>query len=285
MHASAPPPPTVDFLGVGVQKGGTTWLYHQLARHPQIAFPRGKEVHYWDTVPSPDADQWARLLEPAHRVTATGLPVKTGEITPAYAMLPAATIHSIRGRCPDVRLFISLRNPVERAWSAALMGLARAQMLVHEASDQWFLDHFRSAASRARGDYVGCLERWWSVFPRRQLLVIFQDDIRGQPAAVLRELADHLGIDTAVFARLAPDEMAEVVVPVLGTEVDPEAPPPLRPSLWEPLLAMYAADIDRLAAMLDRDLAEWREPPAAPAARGPRRATSGPPTGAADPAA
>ncbi len=37
--------PTVDFLGIGMQKGGTTWLYHQLSRHPQVAFPRGKEQY------------------------------------------------------------------------------------------------------------------------------------------------------------------------------------------------------------------------------------------------
>jgi hypothetical protein len=68
------------------------------------------------------------------------------------------------------------------------MGLARAQMLVPEASDHWFLDHFRSAASRARGDYLGCLDRWWSVVPRDQLLVLFQDDIASRPSAVLDTL-------------------------------------------------------------------------------------------------
>jgi hypothetical protein len=177
-----------------------------------------------------------------------------------------------------VRLFISLRNPAERAWSAALMGLARAQMLVHEASDQWFLDHFRSAASRARGDYVGCLERWWSVFPRGQLLVVFQDDIRARPADVLATLAAHLGIDAAAFARLAASDVAEVVVPALGTDVDPEPPPPLRPTLFEPLAAMYASDIDRLEALLGRDLAAWRAPPSASATSGPRLTSSGPPT-------
>jgi arylsulfatase A-like enzyme len=36
---------------------------------------------------------------------------------------------------------------------------------------------------------VGCLERWWSAFPRDQLLVLFQDDISARPAAVLESLA------------------------------------------------------------------------------------------------
>lgn len=215
--------PTVDFLGIGVQKGGTTWLYHQLSRHPQVAFPRGKESHYWDAAGDRDADEWVRLLQPPSRRSRTGRPIRSGEITPAYSTLPVERIRAIHDRCPAIRLFVSLRNPVERAWSAALMGLARAQMHVHEASDQWFLDHFRSAASRGRGDYVGCLDRWGSVFPADQLRVLFQDDIAARPRDVLDDLAQHLGIDPGEFAALPADDLAEVVVPHLGAA--PSTPP------------------------------------------------------------
>jgi hypothetical protein len=38
----------VDFLGIGVQKGGTTWLYRNLICHPDIWFPFIKEVHFFD---------------------------------------------------------------------------------------------------------------------------------------------------------------------------------------------------------------------------------------------
>lgn len=271
---------TVDFLGIGVQKGGTTWLYHQLARHPQVAFPRGKEAHYWDAAGNRDADEWVRLLQPPSRRSRTGRPIRSGEITPAYATLPLETIRAIHGRCPTIRLFVSLRNPVERAWSAALMGLARAQMHVHEASDQWFLDHFRSAASRARGDYAGCLDRWGSVFPHEQLLILFQDDIASRPAEVLDELATHLGIDAAEFAALPEGELAEVVVPHLGAGAFDTAPPPVRPSLLPPLLELYAADITAIERRTGRDLSAWRL--ARPASSQPRRISGCGATRAAD---
>ncbi len=38
----------IDFLGIGAQKCGTTWLYERLAQHPQVRFPAGKEIHFWD---------------------------------------------------------------------------------------------------------------------------------------------------------------------------------------------------------------------------------------------
>ena len=36
-----------DFIGIGAQKAGTTWLARNLAPHPEIHLPR-KEVHYFD---------------------------------------------------------------------------------------------------------------------------------------------------------------------------------------------------------------------------------------------
>ena len=37
-----------DFLGVGAQKAGTTWLYRNLQAHPGIWMPPIKELHYFD---------------------------------------------------------------------------------------------------------------------------------------------------------------------------------------------------------------------------------------------
>ncbi len=134
----------VDFLGIGAQKGGTTWLYRQLLRHPQVAFPRGKELHYWNRRRLPLPDEWVQRLQPASRQTADGRPIRTGEITPAYAILPESRIGAIREVCPEIRLFMSLRNPIERAWSAALMRLARAGRRLEDTGDDWFLEEFRS---------------------------------------------------------------------------------------------------------------------------------------------
>lgn len=249
----------VDFLGIGVQKGGTTWLFHQLSRHPQVAFPAGKEVHFWDRVAADQVDRWIALLRPPSATDPAGRPIRTGEITPAYAALPAETIRAIRDACPDIRLFITFRNPLERAWSAAVMAMVRGQMLAEEVSDQWFIDHFRSAASRRAGDYSAILERWSKVFPEEQLLTLIRDDIEACPVGVLEALADHLSIDPSLFAGVSPSELAERVVPILTADrafkVQQDLPP--RPSLVPVLKEMYAPEVRRIAKLLGRDLGRW----------------------------
>ena len=260
---------TVDFLGIGAQKCGTTWLFRQLSRHAQVAFPCGKELHYWDHASDPDVEAWVSDLQPETRQTPDGRPVVTGEITPAYAMLDAGPIRAIRERCPDIRLFIALRSPVERAWSHALMGLARRGQDPLKASDQWFIDHFHSEESRRRGDYAACLEQWWAAFPREQLLLIFTEDIANAPATVMDGLATHLGINPADFAALPDGASHETVRPMLVPGLPSTDAPPIRPSLVMPLIEMYAEPIDRLQRMLDRDISHWRRPPEPRALPGP----------------
>lgn len=37
-----------DFLGIGAQKSGTTWLHQMLRRHPEVWLPPEKELHFLD---------------------------------------------------------------------------------------------------------------------------------------------------------------------------------------------------------------------------------------------
>src|SRR5215207_5202714 len=37
-----------DFIGIGAQKAGTTWLHRNLQAHPEIWMPKEKELHYFD---------------------------------------------------------------------------------------------------------------------------------------------------------------------------------------------------------------------------------------------
>ena len=233
----------LDFLGIGAQKCGTTWIFSQLEKHPQIRFPAGKEVHFWDQQRLRGTSWWLGLFETESAA------IKQGEITPAYALLDAATIAEIHRLAPHVRLFYSVRNPIARAWSSALMAMSRAEMTLDETSDRWFIDHFKSAGSMHRGDYMRCMESWLSVYPREAFKLIFLDDIVSNPRAVMVDLAEHLGIGPGPFLEI---RLADLATPVFeGAAVD------LRPALLDYLRTLYAPSIQRLSESSGRDLNSW----------------------------
>jgi Sulfotransferase domain len=234
----------IDFLGIGAQKAATTWIYEHLRLHPEIRFPGGKEIHFWDLHREQGIEWWLDIFRQE-------LGCKQGEITPAYALLELSTIREIKAIAPELRIFFSIRNPIARAWSAALMAVKRAEMEFDEASDLWFIDHFKSTGSRRRSDYLDCLRRWRSVFSGDLFQLIFFEDIIKDPAAVLVSIADHLGVNPAFYQGAELNELVRPVFPGPGHEV--------RPFLLNFLRVFYRQQIEGLSTELGRDFSCWLE--------------------------
>lgn len=235
----------LDFVGIGAQKAGTTWLYQQLHRHPDIDFPAGKEIHFWDLKYEKGID-WYRQLFPS-------VPGRVqGEITPAYAMLGRDRVRQVRESFPDIRLVYLMRNPIERAWSSALMALSRSEMELEEASDQWFIDHFRSAGSLKRGDYEACLRTWLSCFPAEQLMLARFERIIEEPRQLLADACRHLGVSPQPMQALDPEALGQRIRPVAGERAEN-----IRESLLPPLREIYYPKIESLARFLGDDLTAW----------------------------
>lgn len=234
----------LDFIGIGAQKAGTTWLQKRLELHPRIRFPAGKEIHFWDKERARGVDWWLGLF------AAPADDIKRGEITPAYTTLPAATVAEVHQAAPQARLFLSLRNPMSRAWSAAQMDAKFADLDPRQQPDDWYIERFRSAGSLLRGDYLAALDNWTAAYGAAALLTILFDEIEQRPKATIRKVAAHIGVDPDFYAPLARDQIGRPVF--VGQRLA------LRPSLLPILREIYLPQIDRLAARLDRSLDHWR---------------------------
>lgn len=242
----------LDFLVIGAQKAGTTWLYQKLERHHQkIVFPGGKEIHFWDLFRARGTDWYLDLFSKSDGKL-------HGEITPAYAVLPPETIAECHSLFPDLRLIYTLRNPKERAWSAAKMDAMRAGMQVIDVPDDWFLSHFRSKDSQARGDYETCIRNWLRFYKKEQLLILRFEEILEDPTSYLRKCFNHLGVETIYapedLGTAALDSSHEVDLRKKIREGSPEAIPlSLRIALRE----LYDMKIRSLSEYIGQDLRDW----------------------------
>lgn len=246
--------PLVTFLIAGVQKGGTTALYDYLADYPDVALSRVKEVHFFDDETldwtRPDYGAYHAQFDAAKFEGGGGRPC--GEATPIYLYWPNA-LERIRAYNPAMRLVVTLRDPVERAWSHWRMEYARGaerepfawciregrQRLFDSAPPQAPWGFHREFSYVERGFYAEQLARLFEVFPRDQALVIRAEDLRADPGPVLDQVRRFIGLDEA-----PPPPPREVHV---GRDIDYGAELTAEDVRW--LRRIYARDQARLEAL------------------------------------
>jgi hypothetical protein len=234
----------LDFLGIGAQKAGTTYLYEKLSENPNVLFPAGKEIHFWNNKNTKMIADYRDIFSDDKNPE-----YKKGEITPAYALLPTTVIEDVYREYPKLKLIYIIRNPIDRAWSSALMALTRAEMTPEEASDQWFIDHFRSQGSLTRGDYKTCIQAWTRIFPIEQLLILNFDQLESEPKEFLERCFIHIGIEKQSFEASLSYEINQPIFKGLGLSI--------RPSLLPLLCGLYEKNISSLSLFLNDDFSSW----------------------------
>jgi Sulfotransferase family len=227
-----------DFIGIGAQKSGTTWLHRNLHAHPRLWLPR-KEVHYFDKKINDNSNALSRLLgkgdEDARwrRQTWHWLKVHTikrpslkelrwifryymrryndrwygeifepkegriaGEITPAYSVLSEDKVAHVRDLVPGAKLIFMMRNPIERAWSQAVMSFDKEKKgSAESAAEEDILKRFGRNSNRLLTDYLRTIENWGAFYPEEQIFVGFLEDVSLFPGELLARLYGFLGAD------------------------------------------------------------------------------------------
>lgn len=120
-----------------------------------------------------------------------------GEATPFYHYVPVVPerIHSL---LPSVKLVFSLRDPINRAYSAFQMKVWQGG----ESSETSFLDAVRrNPAYLDNGRYAYQLSRYYRFFNPEQVLVVWFDDLKRNPAVFYNSICDFLSIERFDFEK------------------------------------------------------------------------------------
>ncbi len=224
-----------DFLGIGAQKAGTTWLHTNLARHPEIWLPPIKEMHYLDHRP-PDLVERLfgrkqflksgrdllrrRLVEAARGGSREDLAWAAryvlgrrsddwycalfpkidgkiaGEVCPGYARLDGDQVARVSAMMPKTKIIYLIRNPIERAWSGLAMHFRKGGVgSIEEVAETEIEARLRHPKSWRHGEYVKNLAAWESCYPAEQIFVGFFDELLEDPRGQLIEILGFLGVD------------------------------------------------------------------------------------------
>lgn len=182
-----------DFIGIGAAKSGTTWLARNIGKHPQIYLPQRKELssfayHDFDAACIEDYKRYFRSA-PAFKTK--------GEFSTIYLQSEKAP-RRIKKLLPEVKLIVSLRNPIEQIYSHYWH--LRRQNFHQDKRDARAARIDQAVASFPElliepARYFTHLNRWKEYFSPQQIHVIFFDDIVASPEKVLKDAWSFLGVE------------------------------------------------------------------------------------------
>jgi len=281
-----------NFMMIGVAKAGTTSVSRYLDQHPQIFMCPIKATNFFGYEDARDW-RWTDEGEPpllrnfpvrtfeAYQAQFAGAPaaIAIGEVSPQYFRCPTAA-QRIHECIPNVKLLASLRNPVDRAFSGFLMRTRRG-----EAVKGSYKELTAQSSHVKEGFYYRRLKRYLDLFPRDQMKIYLFEEFKKDPAKIVDDLYEFLGVDRNVpvdtsvrhnpaaipkirllnrlFYSPTLIRMAKSMFPNLkGTlkrirQLNLGTAPKLPADLRTELLNLYREDILKLEELLGRDLSIW----------------------------
>ncbi len=225
-----------DFLGIGAQKAGTTWLHKNFEHHPNIWTPPEKELHFFDEKRYEESGLYARMFgdkaneerwrrqmrrqwrrhrddgwdgvgwdlkyfmrTPSDRWYASLFPSKPGLVTGEITPNYSALEEEKVAPIAGLRPDLKLIFILRNPIERAW---SHAQMeLVRMGkdatpSDDAFKAHFNSVSSRRLSHYKRTLDIWGASFPNENFFVGYLEDIQFRPARMVRSVYEFLGVAT-----------------------------------------------------------------------------------------
>lgn len=246
-----------DFLLVGPQRTGTTWLHSNLSQHPQIFMPKRKEIYYFNTLNLPDHVKhrtndlaWylsyfypgpLRYLSDQFRCRRDFgepfRPLVRGEATSSLAAMPQELIREVVRLNPDIKVVILVRNPIERAWSHAKLGLLRRPgRRLNEVPAEEFDRFFHNQYEIDCGHVTKILANWSEALRDGNLFIGNYEDVGNRPHALLTMLFEFLGV------KVGQDYIPQQVEERINATARMEIPVDFR----EILRSIYADELERL---------------------------------------
>ena len=179
------------FLGIGVQRAGTTWLHTLLDSHPEVYMPtRRKEIRFFERYYHHGLDWYGEFFCPPEQAAQYKA---IGEISTQYYDCDECP-ERIFTTLPKSKLIIMLRHPVNRAYSHYGFVVQRRNF---KGSFQEFLA--TRPAALEKGYYSRYLKNYLRYFDRSQILALLFEEVFIDTDKTKKIIADFLDIAVDKF--------------------------------------------------------------------------------------
>jgi hypothetical protein len=217
-----------NFFIVGAPKSGTTLLYNYLKQHPKVFLSSRKEPHFFSqsyhnfrlAPPVTTKNLYLEIFENADNFTAVG------EASTNYLSDPEAA-YLIKNQLPNSKIIISLRNPIDRAFSDYLFNInigfekQSFQKSIKKLSKNY--DPVLSPRYLHAGLYYQHLQRYFELFGREQVKIIIFEEWIQKPLETIHEILEFLEISEPLTNYDDPNHYSfEDVKNIIGIKSEPK---------------------------------------------------------------
>lgn len=191
-----------NYLIIGTMKGGTTALHDFICMHPDVDKPTQKEIHYFSLYPNKSWDWYlSHFLGNENKII--------GEASPTYfdVAYTAAIPRMIRDKCPNCRLILIVRDPIERAVSHFyhFRNINKIKSIIDIDINEFFdrpcqrmlnqvteIDFYLHQAINF-SLYSRKYQLYSSVIDREKILVLNTFELRNSPKDTMSKVFAHIG--------------------------------------------------------------------------------------------
>lgn len=172
-----------NFLYIGTDKAGSTWIYDYLCIHPEVYVPNTKELFFFDKYYSRGWDWYISHFKNTDTFKAIG------EVSHDYIFNEQAA-QRIKYHIPKVKLLCSFRNPIDRAVSQYLhmyrVGLVNLKVELN-------LKKYPNILTNSL--YSSHLESYKYHFPKKSICILDFNILNTNPRSFVTQICKYLGID------------------------------------------------------------------------------------------
>lgn len=187
----------IDFVIIGGQKSGSTFIQKVIEEHPQVYVPKGEVTYLED----PDYQQGG--LDKLWQLFENQDESKTWGIKRPNLLGCAKCPKRIYRELDNPKLIVILRDPIERAISAYYHYINSGFLPpypLEKGMKGLLSDKLQSKYPRSKeilnfGFYYQHLNNYFSVFARDRVLVLIYDDLKRNKKEVIRQVYGFLNVD------------------------------------------------------------------------------------------
>ena len=284
-----------NFFIVGAPKSGTTNMSYYLMQHPQVFMPENLAPYYFARLDVPqnykreiisDEKKYLNLFKNAKNCKVVG------ESSPVYLYCPHSALE-IKNRFPNSKLIISLRNPIEIAYSEyfslKFMGFDQNRSfdeLLDSSEEQLTRNEFHIDSLLEAGFYSKHIKRFQKIFSKNQIKIIIFEEYVKNTVPTINSILSFLGIKESITFDVTPKgaykvprnfasqklmnnstfrKAAKFVIPTVTRQkigerflVKESSRPPLKQNQRKRLTQIYQDDVENLSELLGRNL-PWKD--------------------------